>query len=98
MFTNYQLWSAIDAVARMKGWSLSRLATEAGLDPSALGKTKRFHRDGSPHWVSTRTLMKILEASGLTIREFAEVIRSLEPEALERGDEGRSRRHAAGWE
>lgn len=77
MFTHQQVWEAIEALARGKGWSLSRLAVRAGLDPTALNKSKRNGFDGKPRWPSTETLSKLLSATETTLGEFCRLVEQL---------------------
>src|SRR5882757_5311033 len=74
MFTHRQVWDAIETLAQIKGWSLSRLAVRAGLDPTALNKSKRAGFDGKPRWPSTETLAKLLSAGDMTLGEFCRLI------------------------
>jgi CheY-like chemotaxis protein len=74
MFTHQQVWDAIEALARARGWSLSRLAVRAGLDPTALNRSKRAGFDGKPRWPSTETLAKLLSATETTLGEFCRVV------------------------
>jgi CheY-like chemotaxis protein len=74
MFTHHQLWDAIESLASLKGWSLSRLAVRAGLDPTALNKSKRAGFDGKPRWPSTETLAKLLSATETTLGDFCRLV------------------------
>jgi len=84
MFTHQQVWDAIEALARARGWSLSRLAVRAGLDPTALNRSKRAGFDGKPRWPSTETLAKLLSATDITLGEFCRLVERA-PEAAEAG-------------
>ena len=70
MLTQQQIWGGIEAIARGKGWSVSRLAIEAGLDPTALNRSKRIGQGGRPRWPSTETLSRVLGAGGIGLPEF----------------------------
>ena len=70
MFTQQQVWTGIDALARDRGWSMSRLALEAGLDPTALNRSKRIGQEGRPRWPSTETLARLLSATDTSLAEF----------------------------
>src|SRR5947207_15934250 len=74
MFTHQQVWDAIEILARSRSWSLSRLAVRAGLDPTALNKSKRNGFDGKPRWPSTGTLAKLLSATDMTLGEFCRLV------------------------
>ena len=74
MFTHQQIWDAIEALARSRGWSLSRLAVRAGLDPTALNRSKRCGFDGKPRWPSTETLAKLLAATETTLGAFCRLV------------------------
>lgn len=68
-----RLWKALDALAAREGLSASGLAQRAGLDPTAFNPSKRFGpgRPGRPHWPSTESLNRVLEATGVSLAEFA---------------------------
>jgi CheY-like chemotaxis protein len=74
MFTHQQVWDAIEVLARTRGWSLSRLAVRAGLDPTALNRSKRTGLDGKPRWPSTETLAKLLSATDVSLGEFCRMV------------------------
>lgn len=73
--THAQLWTAIDGLARRQGLSVSGLARRAGLDPTAFNPSKRYGPGDPPRprWPSTESLTRILQATGLTLGEFASV-------------------------
>ncbi len=68
-----RLWSALDTLARREGLSPSGLARRAGLDPTAFNPSKRFGpgQPPRPRWPSTESLNQILEATDITLAEFA---------------------------
>ncbi len=68
-----QLWTAIDGLARRQGLSASGLALKAGLDATSFNPSKRFGpgSPARPRWPSTESLTRILEATGLSLGEFA---------------------------
>ncbi|WP_416900266.1 MAG: S24 family peptidase [Minwuia sp.] len=70
MLTHEGIWLAIDRLAERHRLSLSALSTKAGLDATALNRSKRVSAKGKPRWPSTESLSKILEATGT---EFAEL-------------------------
>lgn len=65
------IWKAVDSLAERHGLSASGLARRAGLDPSAFNKSKRANADGSPRWLSTESLSKVLQAVGSSLEDFA---------------------------
>lgn len=72
-----KLWKAVDALARREGLSPSGLARRAGLDATSFNPSKRFGPASSkgspprPRWPSTESLTQILDATRLTLGEFA---------------------------
>lgn len=76
-----QLWTALDALARREGLSASALAKRAGLDPTAFNLSKRTGPgpSGRPRWPSTESLMAVLEATGVSLGEFAALARDAGP-------------------
>ena len=75
MFSHTQVWAAIDALAQQHDMSVSRLARNAGLDPTTFNKSKRTATDGRQRWPSTESLSKIMDATGTGIDGFMELIR-----------------------
>ena len=72
-----KLWKAVDALARREGLSPSGLARRAGLDATSFNPSKRFGPatpaggPPRPRWPSTESLTQILDATRLTLGEFA---------------------------
>jgi phage repressor protein C with HTH and peptisase S24 domain len=68
-----QLWKAIDGLARREGLSPSGLALRSGLDATSFNPSKRFGsgEPPRPRWPSTESLTRILEATGLSLGDFA---------------------------
>ncbi|PZU61646.1 MAG: helix-turn-helix transcriptional regulator [Brevundimonas sp.] len=68
-----RLWKALDALARREGLSPSGLALRAGLDATAFNPSKRFGAGDPPRprWPSTESLTRILEATGVSLADFA---------------------------
>ena len=64
-------WKAVDTLAERNGLSASGLARRAGLDATAFNKSKRANADGSPRWLSTESLSKVLLAVGSSLEDFA---------------------------
>lgn len=71
MFTNKQIWHAIDRLAETQNLSLAGLARAAGLDVTIFNVSKRTLPDGRPRWPSTQSLSKVLIATGTPIEVFA---------------------------
>ncbi len=74
MFSHAQVWQAIDALAQRNDMSVSRLARNAGLDPTTFNKSKRTSADGRQRWPSTESLSKIMQATQTTIDDFMELM------------------------
>jgi phage repressor protein C with HTH and peptisase S24 domain len=72
--THDQIWEAIDRLAASRNLSPSGLARRAGLDPTAFNKSKRAAVGGRKRWPSTESLAKVLDAAGMTLEEFAELV------------------------
>lgn len=72
-----QLWSAIDGLARREGLSASGLARRAGLDATSFNPSKRFGpgTPPRPRWPSTESLTRILQATGVSLGDFATLAR-----------------------
>ena len=72
-----QIWNAIDGLARREGISVSALARRAGLDATSFNPSKRFGPGDPPRprWPSTESLTRILQATGLSLGEFAALAR-----------------------
>ena len=68
-----QLWKAVDNLARREGLSASGLARRAGLDATDFNPSKRFGpgQTPRPRWPSTESLTRILEATGVSLADFA---------------------------
>jgi phage repressor protein C with HTH and peptisase S24 domain len=68
-----EIWAAIDRLAVQAGTSPSGLAKLAGLDPTIFNRSKR-QSGASPErqrWPSTESLARILEATEVSLAEFA---------------------------
>jgi len=72
-----RLWMTLDALAAREGLSPSGLARRAGLDATAFNPSKRFGpgRPGRPRWPSTESLSRVLDATGISLAEFATLAR-----------------------
>lgn len=74
MLTHERIWEAIDRLATGAGYSPSGLAKQAGLDPTAFNKSKRYSSNGKPRWPSTESIAKILGVTGVTMTEFLDLM------------------------
>ena len=74
MFTNKQLWRAIDLLAEQKGLSLAGLARAGGLDVTLFNISKRKSIDGRDRWPSTESLSKMLNGTGTPIEVFMSLL------------------------
>ncbi|NJO36274.1 MAG: helix-turn-helix transcriptional regulator [Rhizobiales bacterium] len=79
MFTHPQVWAGIDKLAKEKGWSASRLAREAGLDPTTFNRSKRHTNQAKPRWPSTESLAKILDATSTSLEDFVALMFDVAP-------------------
>lgn len=68
-----KLWKALDNLARREGLSPSALARRAGLDATAFNPSKRFGpgEPARPRWPSTESLTAVLQATGVSLAQFA---------------------------
>lgn len=71
MFTHSEIWSALDRLAETLSISPSRLARNAGLDPTSFNKSKRVSPSGKDRWPSTESLSKALDFADMSFEEFA---------------------------
>ena len=71
--THDEIWSAIDALAADRSVSVSRLARNAGLDPTTFNRSKRVSTDGRLRWPSTESISKVLASTGATLGEMMEL-------------------------
>ncbi len=70
MMTHKEIWKAIDRLADAHGLSASGLARKAGLDPTALNKSKRQHADGRKRWPTTESVVRLTNATQTSVGEF----------------------------
>lgn len=70
MISHDTIWDAIDALAARHDLSPSKLARLAGLDPTALNRSKRVSKDGRARWPSMESIAKILDATNETLDGF----------------------------
>lgn len=81
--THEWIWRAIDTLASRRQLSPSALARLAGLDPTAFNRSKRYTPEGRPRWPSTESIAKVLDATGTSLDEFAEIELSMATSAAE---------------
>jgi phage repressor protein C with HTH and peptisase S24 domain len=74
MLSHKQVWNAIDTIAERYGYSASGLAKKSGLDPTSFNPSKRNGPDGRPRWPTMESISRLLQASGATVDEFAELL------------------------
>ena len=71
---NHQiLWAAISKLAKEQGLTCSGLARLSGLDATTFNKSKQFSPDGSPRWPSCNTIAKVINATNISICDFAAI-------------------------
>jgi len=68
-----KLWKAVDNLARREGLTPSGLARRAGLDATSFNPSKRFGAGDPPRprWPSTESMTLILQATGISLADFA---------------------------
>ena len=69
--THSELWAAICNLADSFNISCSRLARISGLDPTLFNPSKHFTANGSPRWLSMYSISRVMDATGITLAEFA---------------------------
>jgi phage repressor protein C with HTH and peptisase S24 domain len=74
MLTHKQVWNAIDTIAERYGYSASGLAKKSGLDPTSFNPSKRNGPDGRPRWPTMESISRLLQASGASMEEFADLL------------------------
>ena len=67
------LWMAIEKLAKSQGLTCSGLAKLSGLDATTFNKSKQFSSDGTPRWPSCNTIAKIIQATNITMLDFAQL-------------------------
>ena len=67
-------WVALETIAERYGYSASGLAKKSGLDPTSFNPSKRNGPDGRPRWPTTESLANLLQASGASVEEFADLL------------------------
>lgn len=74
--THDELWNGIRNLATEFNTSCSGLARAAGLDPTTFNQSKLLNKYGKNRWPTTYTIAKILDATGLSLSEFANFLPS----------------------
>lgn len=74
MITHAMLWRAIEKLAEQNGTTCSGLARMGGLDITVFNKSKRFTSTGKQRWMSTFTLVKVLDATNTSMHQFAKLL------------------------
>lgn len=69
--THSELWAGIQNLARHLKISCSRLAIISGLDPTTFNHSKTCSKHGQLRWPNMSSIAHILNATGLTLEEFA---------------------------
>jgi len=75
------LWRALDIIARDRGLTASALARKAGLDPTTFNRSKRGGLRGMGRWPATSSIARVLEATDMTLAEFAGLVEQPEMHA-----------------
>ena len=68
------VWSAIDAIAEARGVSLDRLGVEAGGSRTLFHRSHRTEPTGKLRWLSTRTIARLLDATGMDFVQFGYLV------------------------
>ena len=74
--THNELWGGIRNLAESFNISCSRLATISGLDPTTFNRSKYTVKSGQPRWLSTYSISRVLDATGITLAQFAAMLPS----------------------
>lgn len=69
--THTELWMGICNLAESFHISCSRLARISGLNPTTFNPSKQTLSNGRPRWLSTYSLSRVLDATGISLAEFA---------------------------
>lgn len=77
------IWDLIEILASKHNLSPSGLARLAGLDPTSFNKSKRQGADGRLRWPSTESLSKVMQATGTSFTEFANLQDNQQETAIE---------------
>lgn len=74
--THSELWGAICNLADNFNISCSKLAKISGLDPTTFNRSKYTFTNGQPRWLSTYTISRVMDATGITLAEFTKFLPS----------------------
>ena len=74
--THYELWQGVRNLADKFNVSCAKLARISGLDRTSFNKSKIYTRDGQPRWISLNSLSRVLDATGISLAEFAKYLPS----------------------
>lgn len=74
--THAELWAGIQNLAKHLKISCSRLAVISGLDPTTFNHSKTYSKYGQLRWPNMSSIAQILDATGLTLEEFARFLPS----------------------
>ena len=69
--THTELWDGIRNLAAKYELTCSGLAKLSGLDSTTFNKSKIYAKNGTPRWISMSSLARVLDATGLSLAEFA---------------------------
>ena len=69
--THNELWNGIYNLASEFNISCSKLAKISGLDPTVFNRSKQYTNSGKPRWISICSLARIMDATGISLAEFA---------------------------
>ncbi len=74
--THSELWDGIRNLAAKYDLSCSGLARISGLDSTTFNKSKSYTQSGQPRWISMSSLARVLDATGISLKEFASLMPS----------------------
>jgi len=74
--THSELWCGIRNLAKKYNLSCSGLAKISGLDSTIFNKSKSYTKDGQPRWISMSSLARVLDATGISLKDFASFLPS----------------------
>ena len=72
--THSAIWAALEELAKSKGMTPSGVAVKAGLDATVFNRSKRISPKGRPHWPSTESIARVLNAVGASWGEFSKLV------------------------
>ena len=74
--THSEVWDGIKKLAQSVNLSCSGLARLSGLDATTFNKSRRKSKYGQDRWPTMLTLSRILDSTGISLSEFAELLPS----------------------